>query len=123
MSWTYQQSTGILRDRRGVVAGVGYSGIGACRNFPAAQTLANQGPIPQGLWDVIGPPEDTVEDGPYVLRLQPYIDNKSFDRDGFLIRGESAQSLGMVSTRGIVMALVVRREIWESNDHVLEVIT
>jgi len=111
-----------MRDLRGVIAGIGYSGFGAYRNSPPAQTLANQGPIPQGLWDIIGPPEDTLEHGRYVLRLQPYIDNKTFDREGFLLQGDRVDKPGTASKGGIVMPFIVRREIWESDDHTLEVI-
>ncbi len=122
MSWNYQQSTGILRDRRGVVAGVGYSGCGAGRNAPCAQTMFGLGPIPRGLWDIVGPPEDNASHGPYVLRLEPYIDNKTFDREGFVIAGDdSGQSEAPIGNR-LVLPLVVRKDIWESGDHTLEVV-
>jgi hypothetical protein len=122
MSWTYQQSTGILRDRCGALAGIGYSGFGNCKNLPSAQVFANQGPIPRGFWDILGPPEDTLEHGPYVLRLQPYVDTKTFSRDGFVIQGECVFVPGMASHGSIVMPCVVRREIWESGDYILQVI-
>jgi hypothetical protein len=121
MTWIYQQSTGILRDLRGVIAGIGYSGCGRCRNCPCAQSLPDCGPIPRGFWDIIGPPEDTSEHGPYVLRLQPFIDNKTFDRDGFLIHGDRFDN-ARASKCSIVMPFIVRREVWESADHILEVV-
>jgi hypothetical protein len=122
MSWTYQQSTGIMRNPRGGIAGIGYSGCGAFKNLPCAQTLANEGPIPQGLWDILGPPEYTLEHGVYVLRLQPYIDTKSFSRDDLRIQGDSVDNPGNGSKGDVVMPFVVRREIWESNDYILQVI-
>jgi hypothetical protein len=122
MSWTYQQTTGILRDLRGVIAGIGYSGFGPFKNAPLAQALIRQGPIPQALWDIIGPPEDTAKRGSYVLRLQPYVDTKTFARDGFLIHGDSTEAPGMASKGCIVLPFIVRKEIWESGDLILHVI-
>jgi Protein of unknown function (DUF2778) len=122
MSWTYQQSTGIVRDRHGAIAGIGYSGFGAYQNLPSAQTLVNQGPIPRGFWDIIGPPEKTLEHGRYVLRLQPYQDTKTFNRDDFLIHGDGVRGPGTASSGCIVVPCIVRKEIWESDDHTLQVI-
>jgi hypothetical protein len=122
MTWTYQQSTGILRDLHGVMAGIGYSGLGLYKNSPLAQTLPNQGPIPRGFWDILGPPVDSLEHGPYVLRLQPYIDTKTFDRDDFLIHGDGLKMPGTASRDCIVMPFPVRKEIWESRDYILHVI-
>jgi len=122
MSWTYQQSTGILRDLRGTIAAIGYSGFGPHKNLPCAQRLLDQGPIPRGFWDILGPPEDTLDHGPYVLRLQPYIDTKTFGRDDFLIRGDCLYCAGKASKGGIVLPFIVRREIWQSRDYILLVI-
>jgi hypothetical protein len=122
MSWTFQQSTGILRDWRGLVAGIGYSGSGPYKNRPTGQSLLRQGPIPQGLWDILGPPENTARHGSYVLRLQPYIDTKTFSRDGFLIHGDSVEQPGTASEGYIVLPYVVRKEIWESGDLILRVV-
>jgi hypothetical protein len=122
VSWSYQQSTGIMRDRRGVIAGIGYSGFGTYKNSPFAQAMANQGPIPRGFWDIIGPPNDSLEHGPYVLRLQPHTDTKTFDRDDFLIHGDGVDKPGMVSKDCIITPFIVLKEIWESHDHILQVI-
>jgi len=121
MSWTYEQSTGVIRDLHGVTAGVGYSGRGACKNAPHAQAVPGEGPIPRGLWDILGPPLELPGLGPYVLRLEPYIETKTFARDAFVIRGEDARP-EFPANDFIVLPLVVRREIWESNDHILEVV-
>jgi len=122
MSWTYQQSTGILRHLNGIIAGIGYSGFGACKNWPAAHTLANQGPIPRGFWDIIGPPEDRLEYGPYVLRLDPFVDTKTFGREDFFIHGGCLYRPGRASRGSIVLPFIVRKEIWESADYILQVI-
>jgi hypothetical protein len=122
MSWTYQQSTGILRDPHGAMAGIGYSGLGLYKNSPFAQTLSHQGPIPRGFWDILGPPLDSLEHGPYVLRLQPYIDTKTFERDAFLIHGDGLEMPDRASKDSIVMPFPLRKEIWESRDHILHVI-
>jgi len=122
MSWIYQQSNGILRDRCGLLVGVGYSGSGPFRNLPSAQTLIDRGPIPRGFWDILGPPEDMPDYGPYVLRLQPHVDTKTFSREDFVIHGDCVYVPKMVSRGSIVLPCVVRRDIWESGDYILQVI-
>jgi len=120
MGWTYEQSTGIIRDQHGAIAGVGYSGSGACRNRPSAQMVAKCGPIPRGFWDVLGP-RDTPDCGFYVLCLQPYVDTKTFGRDLFLVYGSCFDRVPSMDR--LVLPFVIRKQIWESNSHILQVIT
>ncbi len=122
MSWIYEQSTGIIRDRQGAIAGVGYSGGGTFRNRPSAQMLAKCGPIPRGFWDVLGP-RDIPDCGFYVLRLQPYIDTKTFGRDLFLVYGSCFDRADEPLMDRIVLPFVVRKQIWESGCHILQVVS
>ena len=68
--WTYAQKTGALL-RNGQAAGTGYSGFDNGKNNPAMQAVSNVGPIPQGSWTIVGPPFNSPDHGPYVLRLEP----------------------------------------------------
>ena len=49
--WVYSQSSGTLT-HDGEVMARGYSGMGAGKNNPGAQSKADSGPVPQGRWSV-----------------------------------------------------------------------
>lgn len=118
--WQYRQSTGeLLRDGQHVATG--YSGYQLGKNNPAAQAERDVGPIPQGRWTIHGPPFDTAEHGPYVLRLVPCDGTVTFDRDGFLIHGDSLAHPGEASRGCIILPHSIRQQLWESGDHELEV--
>ena len=88
MSFTYQQSTGILT-HDGAEVEVGYSGNGQWMNDPASQNVKDHGPIPQGVY-TIGEPEQDPVTGPVSMRLQPAAGNEMFGRGDFLIHGDNA---------------------------------
>lgn len=69
-AWRYAQKTGELQQDEQHVA-TGYSGAGEGKNNPGMQSVRNVGPIPQGDWVIVGPPVNTPEHGPCVLRLTP----------------------------------------------------
>jgi len=120
--WTYLQNTGELLRPNGRYLAAGYSGSPEGKNDPTKQSIPDEGPIPQGKYD-INPPEDTISHGPYVLPLTPHPENEMFGRSGFLIHGErKAGSVGFASEGCIILPLEVREAIWQSGDHQLQVL-
>jgi hypothetical protein len=119
--WTYIQSSGeLLHD--GILIGQGYSGFGEGKNNPEMEIVPDVGPIPAGPWAICGPPYDTTEHGPYVLRLEPALGCVVYHRLGFLIHGDGIADPGNASKGCIVMNRIVRSRIWQSGDYQLEVI-
>jgi len=121
-AWQYAQKTGELQQDGGHVA-TGYSGAGAGRNNPALEKEPNLGPIPRGDWTIVGPPANTAQHGPYVLKLEPEADTETFGRTGFLMHGDSRQSPGNASHGCIVIPRATREQVWNSGDRELEVVT
>ena len=100
----------------------GYSGAEPNgKNNPLAQSLTDVGPIPQGTYTV-EEPVDTIEHGPYALALTPDPANEMFGRAGFLMHGDSFTHPGNASEGCIILPLFARNRVWESGDHVLEVV-
>lgn len=121
MSWTWLQRQGeLLHDGHPVAAG--YSGMGAAKNIPEAQTMHGLGPIPCGRYTVRGPPFSSEHMGPYVLALDPDPGNAMFGRSGFCIHGDSNPP-GEASRGCIILARRVRELIRESGDFRLEVVS
>jgi hypothetical protein len=122
LMWTYQQSTGKVLDPNGIVVGYAYSGKGQYKNDPEAQSLHDQGPIPEGYYS-IGSPRDTVTHGPFVLPLLPHQDNQMFGRNNFLIHGDSVVQPGTASEGCIVAARYIREDIAKSPVKLLAVVS
>ena len=120
-AWTYSQKTGELQQDGQHVA-TGYSGAGEGKNNPEMQSVRNVGPIPQGDWTIMGPPVNTAEHGPYVLRLTPKDDTETFGRDGFLVHGDSKNTPGSASHGCVIMPRSVREQVWNSGDRELQVV-
>lgn len=120
MPWTYRQLTGNLEHNGKRVVG-GYSGHGHGKNNPAMQSVRNLGPIPRGAYR-IGAPFTHHHAGPYAMRLTPINGTNTFGRDGFLIHGDSMAHPGEASNGCVIEGLRTRQTIWNSNDHVLEVV-
>jgi hypothetical protein len=119
--WTYAQQTGALqRDSQHVATG--YSGFDNGKNNPAMQGIENLGPIPQGSWNIVGPPMNTPQHGPFVLRLEPAAATNTFGRSGFLMHGDSIEAPGCASHGCIIMSRTVREQVWNSGDTDLEVV-
>ena len=128
--WTYRQRTGdLLRDGRFVSRG--YSGKddgdgipepGEGKNDPSKQSERGVGPIPVGTY-VIGQPFTHATAGTLVMRLSPLAGTNTFGRSGFLIHGDSRKMPGSASRGCIVLPHAIRRTIWESMDHQLEVVS
>jgi len=119
--WTYAQKTGVLQ-RNGQLVGTGYSGFDNGKNNPDMQAVPDVGPIPRGDWTIVGPPFNTAEHGPFVLRLDPSPATNTFGRDGFLMHGDSIQAPGTASKGCIIMPRTVREAVWNSGDKELEVV-
>jgi hypothetical protein len=120
-SWTYSQATGELQQDGEHVA-TGYSGTGAGKNNPVMQNVPNVGPIPRGNWTITGPPADTRDHGPCVLRLEPTPETDTRGRSGFLIHGDSKAQPGTASHGCIILPRAVREQLWQSGDRDLEVL-
>ena len=119
--WMYTQKTGALLQNSKQVA-TGYSGYQDGKNNPEMQAMPNLGPIPQGEWTIEGPPFNTPEHGPYVLRLQPAPGTNTFGRDGFLMHGDAINDPGNASRGCIIMPHDIRVAVWTSGDTDLEVV-
>lgn len=120
--WTYEQSTGWLRNKEGKKFARGYSGYGIGRNNPIMQNVRNVGPIPRGHY-IAGTPRDTETHGPYVIPLTPDPTNEMFGRSAFLVHGDSISAPGTASHGCIILPRMARQRIWESEDcciHVVE---
>ena len=120
-AWTYIQETGELQQDDKPIAN-GYSGAGQGKNNPELQDVHNIGPIPQGDWKISGPPVNTAEHGPYVLRLTPVPETETFGRSGFLIHGDSKTAPGTASEGCVILPRAVREEVWQSGDRELTVV-
>jgi hypothetical protein len=99
-----------------------YSGCGAGKNNSSLDCMADVGPIPAGSWTISGPPIDSSEHGPYVLRLEPKKGTETYGRSGFLIHGDSVSDPGNASKGCLIASKEVRSRIWQSGDYDLEVI-
>jgi len=121
-AWTYSQETGELQ-HDGQHVSNGYSGAGVGKNNPEMQNVVNIGPIPRGEWTISGPPANTNDHGPYVLRLEPAANTQTFGRSGFLMHGDSKESPGCASHGCVILPRAVREEVWNSGDRKLEVLS
>ncbi len=118
LAWTYAQQSGELaQDGRPVATG--YSGANEGKNNPALEKVPNVGPIPCGSWTITGPPVDTHDHGPYVLRLEPAAETLTHARTGFLIHGDSRANPGTASHGCIILPRAIREQVWQSGDREL----
>lgn len=120
MKWTYEQSTGRLL-LNGQLVAQGYSGSGGGKNNPEVEHMADLGPIPRGMWQILPPRLKTSSRGPYVLPLKP-VNHNARGRYGFLIHGDSRSHPGSASKGCIILPKDIRVRIWESGIHKLEVV-
>jgi hypothetical protein len=124
--WTWDQSAGTL-SRDGVVISRGYSGKGAGKNNPAMEAVRGTGPLPRGRYR-IGAPRTSARTGPFAMDLFP-VDATPGDtrhdttgRSAFQIHGDSVKAPGTASSGCIILPRAVRERIWNSGDHVIEVV-
>lgn len=120
MSWTYRQHDGaLLRNDRSIATG--YSGHGAGKNNPDLQDDAGIGPIPRGFWHMTGL-ESGGPTGPFTIILDPEPGTVTFGRTLFRIHGDSKAHPGSASHGCVILGPQVRHDIWNSGDHLLDVV-
>jgi hypothetical protein len=120
MAWTWDQSKGeLLHD--GVFIANGYSGAELGKNNPAMQAARGVGPIPRGQWTMTGV-ENGGPTGPFTIVLSPCTATDTCGRSAFRIHGDSIAHPGTASHGCIILPRAIRERIWDSLDHVLEVV-
>ena len=122
MTWTYQQTTGILKHDGVLISKRGYSGVKGSQFQHNKQNVKDKGPIPVGKYTLIGGPFKHHKTGVYTIRLLPDPKNEMFGRDGFMLHGDSGDHPGEASHGCIVFPKNIRKNVWESGDHEIEVI-
>jgi hypothetical protein len=119
--WTYRINDGTMT--RDGLSFVGYSGAGhdraEGRNNPDMQHEIGVGPIPVGTYE-IGMPHYSAQTGPYTMNLDPLPGTNTFGRTLFRIHGNNAQN--DASHGCVILPPNARRAVWDSGDHVLEVV-
>jgi hypothetical protein len=118
--WTYNQKTGEIR-HNGKLAGKGYAGYGGGKNNPAMESVKNIGPVPRGKYTFTKPALHPKL-GPAAMEMIPDRGNKMFGRSEFFMHSDSRSHPGEASHGCIVCDLALRQRMWDSGDHVLEVI-
>jgi hypothetical protein len=122
MPWKYKQSTGRLYRPNGQLFSQGYSGKGEHENRPESQNIANQGPIPRGTWHMVDIFDSNVTTS-RAIKLSPSINTNTFGRSNFQIHGGALSGAHTASTGCIIVDNPAKRqEIYNSDDHVLEVV-
>ncbi len=119
--WTYEQKTGKLFDKDGILVATGYSGTPAHKNNPDSQHIRAEGPAPRGEYK-LGQPHTSAKTGPYVMNMEPKPGNEMFGRSAFQIHGDSIKKPGTASNGCLVFARNIREKIWNSGDHEIEVV-
>lgn len=129
MPWTYKQSTGEMLKPDGTRLAFGFAGNTGGLNNPLAQDQRNIGPLPQAKYTMTSWLESDPHLGLCVIVLDPMPLSKMFDRAGFRIHGARSvdkNGIGgfLASSDGCVCiaSCYERRIMWQSKDHVLEVV-
>src|SRR5690348_1819087 len=120
--WLYEQSTGKLSSTESAFIAFGYSGANAGKNNPTMQSVRDLGPIPQGIY-AIGAPFDSIDHGPFAMRLAPDAANEMFGRSSFLMHGDSGEHPGCASRGCIILSREARKTVAASGDRELRVIS
>lgn len=120
----YQQVSGKWIRADSELIGIGYAGHGAGVNNPAMQEEPFVGPLPVGLYN-IGPAYTHPHLGELTMNLTPFDDQLMFGRNNFRIHGDSVIYAGQRkgSDGCIVQSKDVRKEISQSQDRVLKVVS
>ena len=119
--WTYSQSTGQLLNPNGAYVATGYSGFADAKNDSNREQDKNLGPIPRGQWQMIEK-FDSASHGPFCIRLWPSSDTDCFNRDGFLVHGDSIKNPGTASHGCIILPRTIREMLWKSADKWIDVV-
>ena len=126
MPWTFEISTGKMFDPAGKLAGVGYAGGDLGKrpdavDNPADESIPDIGPLPEGLYMFGSLVFHHVKLGTYCFPLNPDKDNRMYGRSGFWVHGDTAVP-GHASEGCIVQPYPTRVAMYESTDHVLQVV-
>ncbi len=135
--WTYEQVTGKLRDFRGNIIGAGYAGRDVDRtgkfvggkNNPAKENIEGVGPLPGGIYTADWMELVHAVVGKFAIHLRPDQTTEAkiaaYGRQplSFFIHGDSFEHPGASSDGCIVQALSVRRQLWNSGDRILQVVS
>jgi hypothetical protein len=134
--WTYEQSTGKLRDLNGDIVGVGYAGrdfdsagnfVGG-KNNPAKENIENIGPLPGGLYTADRMELVHAVVGRFAIHLAPDLTTEAkiiaYGRQplSFFIHGDSIEHPSASSDGCIVQTLTTRQQLWNSGDRILQVV-
>jgi hypothetical protein len=117
----YEQKTGKLTDDLGQLLGRGYSGHGEGKNNPEMESVKNIGPIPRGKY-YKGVVIDSDKTGPFSIALIPDENNEMYGRSGFMLHGDSKKLPGTASTGCIAAPRKVRKQWYNSDDNIIDVI-
>ena len=88
MNINYDQVTGNITDEAGNLLATGWSGRGEGKNNPDMQSVHNEGPLPQGLYETGEWEHQHNGLGHDVVALHQ-IEGETYGRDGFFIHGPS----------------------------------
>ena len=124
--WKFIQETGELLDPEGYYTAHGYSGGNGGKspegvNNPEMQNVKNVGPIPRGFY-TFGEVVLKSHLGPYAIPLIPDKDNEMFGRSSFYVHGDRVTPPNSASDGCIIMPRDIRIKMYESKDHILEVV-
>ena len=121
--WTYESSTGILRDDAGKTVGVGYSGHGPGVNNASYEDVKDVGPIPQGRY-TIGAAHSNPKLGPMAMALTPCAGTDTHGRSGFYMHGDDVHHIGqeLASEGCIIQGPETRERVSASTDRDLLVV-
>lgn len=116
---TYSQAAGTLLAPDGFLA-VGYAGYETGKNNPTMQHVPDVGPLPRGLYRIVGEPFEHERCGQFCLRLEPDAANEMFGRAGFLLHGDNGK--GTASHGCIVQDRKSRELVWSEGYREIEVV-
>lgn len=118
--WVWSDAEGTL-SRNGRIVSRGYSGLGRGKNNPSMVAAIGVGPIPPGMWRIVGLAKDD-HTGPYSIILEPEPGTDTLGRAGFRIHGDSISHPGEASHGCIILPRAVRNEMIASHDDLVCVV-
>ena len=126
--WKYEQSTGKMIDPAGSLVATGYAGGNGGKNpegvnNPEMQNIKCVGPLPQGIYTMKDPIVTGSHLGPFAIPLFPDPKNTMFGRGSFYIHGDRSGPPPRRASEGcIIMPNAIRKAMWKSTDHQIEVV-
>ena len=127
MSWTFEITTGKFFDPQGNYISTGYAG-GNCGqnpegvNNPSMCGVKSIGPLPEGLY-THGVAIDHCQLGAFAIPLIPDPSNTMYGRSGFYLHGDTQACDNSASEGCIIQPPSTRHAYYESDDHVIQVVS